>query len=108
MDIYYVAQDAITSQVTDAAVFPDDGSGPLIFVPELQREDGSYIGTDYLGFDYVMAMGAGGGILWQYQTGSSLTQDVPARPLYATADGGVIFTTSTRIVRRATSLAQLS
>ena len=93
MDIYYIAQDAVTSQITDAAIFPNDLTGPLIFVPELQREDGSYIGSDS-GLDYVMAMGAGGGILWQYQTGSHSTQDVPARPLYATADGGVIFTTS--------------
>jgi hypothetical protein len=57
------------------------------YVPSLQREDGSYIGTDSLG--NVDALGQDGSMAWQeYLPG--------ATPLYATADGGAIVTTTTQ------------
>jgi IPT/TIG domain-containing protein/Big-like domain-containing protein/galactose oxidase-like protein/Kelch motif protein len=93
-DIGYASQNGSASLVSDAAVFPNDGSGPFQFTPELQREDGSYIGTDG-GQNYVMAMAQSGGILWQKQMGSFLqNNNVPVKALYATSGGGVIFTTS--------------
>jgi hypothetical protein len=57
------------------------------YVPSLQREDGSYIGTDSLG--NVDALGLDGSMDWQ--------QYLPgATPLYATDDGGAIVTTTTQ------------
>jgi hypothetical protein len=79
LQISYVSQDSVTSQVTAAV---------NAFVPALQRGDGSYIGT---GYGNLIALGLDGSLLWQQQLeGPSLT------PLYATADGGAIVTSSTQ------------
>ena len=61
-------------------------TGVSTFVPSLQREDGSYIGTD--GADNVIALAQNGSVVWQYA--------LPAQafPQYATADGGAIVTTT--------------
>lgn len=73
--IRVVANDSITSQ----AQFPVAG-----FVPALQQEDGSYIGTD-LGHNPT-AVDLGGNVLWQ---NTSLGIDVA--PQYATGDARAIF-----------------
>ena len=45
-ELDYVSQDVVTSQIPDAVVLPNDDGRLQAFVPALQREDGSYIGTD--------------------------------------------------------------
>jgi len=60
------------------------------FVPALQREDGSYIGTD--GNNNLIALGLDGNVIWQQNIPFGLTGGIT--PLYATADGGTIVTTS--------------
>lgn len=77
--ISYVSQSGLGSQVNAAA---------NTFVPALQREDGSYIGTD--GYNNVIALGLDGNVIWQQALPSVLT------PLYATADGGAIVTSTTQ------------
>jgi hypothetical protein len=80
-----ISQDAVIAQQNVSL-----GGTPGVqagFVPVLQREDGSYIGTDVSnGID---AVGPDGSVLWQQSVGSA-----PVAPLYATSDGGVIATTS--------------
>jgi hypothetical protein len=77
--IDFVSQDSLTSQVDlDPGLSSD-------FTPALQREDGSYVGTDQSG---IVAVGTGGGIIWSQQLVSTPT------PLYATSDGGVIVTST--------------
>jgi len=69
-------------------------------VPTLQREDGSYIAYDasgsLYGFDNLYALGLDGSVQWQQQIpgppNGSGTNSVT--PLYATADGGVIATST--------------
>jgi hypothetical protein len=89
-ELTYVAQDAVTSQFPDAAVFNDTA---VAFVPALQREDGSYIGTDTTSImsaaSNLIAIGAQGGVLWKKSVSVTPTY---ITPLYATADGGVIVT----------------
>lgn len=58
-----------------------------MFVPSLQREDGSYIGSDSLG--NVDAVGQDGSKVWQQPLSGATAQ-------YATADGGGIATTTTQ------------
>jgi hypothetical protein len=79
LQISYVSQDSVTSQVTGAV---------NTFVPALQREDGSYIGTVY---GNLAALGLDGSVLWQQAVGTA-----PITPLYATADGGAIVTSTTQ------------
>ena len=76
----YVSQNGLGSQVD---------LGANSFVPTLQREDGSYIGTD--GNNNLVALGLDGSPVWQQVVGAS-----PITPLYATADGGAIVTTATQ------------
>ncbi len=61
-------------------------TGVNAFVRALQREDGSYIGTD--GADNVITLAQSGSVVWRYA--------LPAQafPQYATADGGAIVTTT--------------
>ena len=79
LQVSYVSQDSVTSQVT---------AGVSAFVPALQREDGSYIGTD--GYGNLITLGLDGSLVWQQPIG------VPVTPLYATADGGAIVTSTTQ------------
>jgi hypothetical protein len=81
--ISYVSQSGLGSQV-DAAVG---------LVPALQREDGSYIGTD--GYNGLIALALDGSLVWQ-QTIWPPYGNWTITPLYATADGGVIVTTTTQ------------
>lgn len=93
-ELSYVSQDALAGQRQDAAVFPNDSGRVEAFFPVLQREDGSYIGTDStIGFGYtnVIAMGASGGVLWEQPSNSNT---VYLSPWYATSDGGEIITSS--------------
>jgi len=83
LQISYVSQDSVTSQV-NAAV--------NAFLPALQREDGSYIGTD--GYMNLIALGLDGSVVWQQTMGTA-----PLTPLYATADGGAIVTSTTQCPR---------
>jgi hypothetical protein len=65
------------------------------FVPVLQREDGSYIGAD--GGANLIALGQDGSVVWQQQITTAPPNGAwpPAvYPLYATADGGAIVTTT--------------
>jgi hypothetical protein len=83
--ISYVSQTGLTSQVTlgvDPAV--NTWLNPVML--SLQREDGSYIGADMAG--NLFAIATDGTILWQKQLGAVVT------PLYATADGGAIVTST--------------
>ena len=82
----FVSQNGLGSQVT-LALPPPSNWDLTTFVPALQREDGSYIGTDWEG--NLDAVGLEGSVVWQQQIGTgSLT------PLYATADGGAIVTST--------------
>ena len=67
------------------------------FVPTLQREDGSYIGTISGGSNnhLTAAIGIDGSIVWM-QNASPISGGGanPVTPLYATSDGGVIVTTT--------------
>jgi hypothetical protein len=105
----YVSGDAITAQIT----LPSDpfANGSYAFWPQLQREDGSYIGTigefftggqcsytDFTCYSGVqeplndntatLAAVGPGGIVWEQQFSS------PVLPLYATSDGGAIVTST--------------
>jgi len=91
VELTYLAQDAVASQVEDAVVLPNDSGRLEAFVPALQREDGSYIGTDttseVFGYSNLVAVAASGGILFKQPLSSS---PMFLTPLYATADGGMI------------------
>jgi hypothetical protein len=78
LQISYVSKDSITSQVTSA------NPGLVAFLPVLQREDGSFVGLDEWGD--VFAVGLDGTELW--------SAGALGTPLYATADGGVIVTST--------------
>jgi hypothetical protein len=90
-----VSNDVVTSQ--SEFVLGQGANGPgSTFSPTLQREDGSYIGADTYG--NLFAIGLDGSVLWQQQIttappGSNFPPAV--YPLYATADGGVIVTSTT-------------
>src|SRR5215468_8566437 len=91
VELSYVAQDAVTSQVENAVVLPNNSGRVEAFAPALQREDGSYIGTDttseIFGFSNFLAVGSNGGILWEQPVTATSTY---LTPLYATADGGIV------------------
>jgi hypothetical protein len=94
-----VANDAVTSQAnvvlgqnTSDSFVAGPGTG---FSPTLQREDGSYIGADLVG--NLFAIGLDGSVVWQQQitTPPLGGGSAPAvYPLYATADGGAIVTST--------------
>ncbi|MFZ3213427.1 MAG: IPT/TIG domain-containing protein [Terriglobales bacterium] len=95
--IDYVSQDVLVSQGS-GTLTGNLAGGPYGFLPVLQREDGSYVGTPQ-GIEPppspgapvdlpVMTMAQGGGVLWQQDLGTSVT------PLYATVDGGAIVTST--------------
>jgi len=90
-ELDYVSQDVVTSQIPDAVVLPNDDGRLQAFVPALQREDGSYIGTDttseIFGWSNLIAVGSAGGVLWNQPVTSAPTY---ITPLYATVDGGMI------------------
>jgi hypothetical protein len=78
--ISYVSKDSMTSQM-DFTALPH-------FVPALQREDGSYVGSDTFEVDHIVAaIGPDGSLLWQQPIDANFTTPTP---LYATSDGGVI------------------
>jgi hypothetical protein len=80
VQISYVSQSGLGSQV----------NAPVnAFWPALQREDGSYVGTD--GNENLIALGLDGSLVWQQSIGQT-----PITPLYATADGGAIVTSGTQ------------
>ena len=74
----FVSQDAVTSQVA----IPINTS----FWPYLQREDGSYVGTD--GGNNLLAVALDGSVLWQQNLNAAVT------PLFATSDAGAIVTST--------------
>jgi hypothetical protein len=80
LQISYVPQSGLGSQLNGAV---------NTFVPALQREDDSYIGTD--GNMNLIALGLDGSLVWQQIIG-----ETPITPLYATADGGAIVTSTTQ------------
>jgi hypothetical protein len=86
-----LSEDLVAPQIDDVIVF-DGNNGTQIFLPALQREDGSYIG--FGGTGDVIAVGAAGVVLWSQQVTSTPTW---LTPLYATPDGGVIVRSSTQI-----------
>jgi hypothetical protein len=91
-----VSNDVVTAQaefVLSSGGGPSPGSG---FSPTLQREDGSYIGADTYG--NLFAIGLDGSVVWQQQitTAPPGSNAPPVYPLYATADGGAIVTSSAR------------
>ncbi len=90
-ELDYVSQDVVTSQIPYAVVLPNDDGRLQAFVPALQREDGSYIGTDttseIFGTSNLIAVGSAGSTLWKQAVSSTPTY---ITPLYATADGGMI------------------
>ena len=90
-ELDYVSQDVVSSQIPDAVVLPNDDGRLQAFVPALQREDGSYIGTDttseIFGWSNLIAVGSAGGTLWKQAVTSTPTYITPQ---YATADGGMI------------------
>jgi hypothetical protein len=99
-EVAYVAQDSVTSNVQDVVVLPNDDGRLQAFVPILQREDGSYIGTDtvpdstWAGSSLIAV--AGSSMLWKQTVGpafdptSNATTAPFLTPLYATADAGAI------------------
>ena len=80
-----VSNDTVISQ-NDVYTPPAPG---LNFVPALQREDGSYIGSNNGGA--VVAVGPSNTLWVQQLVPFGLGQ---VRPLYATSDGGMILTTT--------------
>jgi hypothetical protein len=96
----YVSQDAVTSSAQDVVVLPNDDGRFQAFVPVLQREDGSYIGTDTLpnaiwaGSRLIAVSGTS--MLWNQNVGpafdptSNATTAPFLMPLYATDGGGLI------------------
>jgi hypothetical protein len=90
-----VSNDVVTSQ--SEFVLGQGVNGPgSTFLPTLQREDGSYIGADTYG--NLFAIGLDGSVVWQQQitTAPPGSNAPPVYPLYATADGGAIVTSSAR------------
>jgi hypothetical protein len=83
--ISYVSQSGLVSQVT-AGTNPTVNNWLNPITLGLQREDGSYIGADSSG--NLLAIGTSGNVVWQTAMGA------PVTPLYATADGGAIVTSS--------------
>jgi hypothetical protein len=86
------SHDSVTSQV--------DGIALMEFAPALQREDGSYIGS-YTGIGHetnrLITISRDGSVLWQTIVGPARTDTsdaIPVTPLYATADGGAIVTST--------------
>lgn len=73
----------------------DLGSGVLGFEPALQREDGSYIGTDLNG--QLDAIGLDGTVLYQQKLSDASGSPISLTPLCATADGGIIATSTTTV-----------
>ncbi|HEV3039143.1 MAG TPA: IPT/TIG domain-containing protein [Candidatus Angelobacter sp.] len=64
------------------------------FQPTLQREDGSYIGTE--SNNWLDAVALDGTVLWQKKINPDVNGNpTPVTPMYATADGGAIVTSST-------------
>jgi hypothetical protein len=90
-----VSNDAITSQVNTGVNWGTDIShndfynpGVSRFFPALQREDGSYIGTN--GYNNLIALGLDGSVVWR----QDITSASVITPLYVIADGGVIVTST--------------
>ena len=95
----FLSGNACSSQVSMSFVSNDSVLSQTIvqlggFLPGLQREDGSYVGLD--SDDKLDAVGTDGSVLWRKTfTNDPYYGGVPAvTPLYATADGGVIATTT--------------
>jgi len=84
-----VSQDSISSQVDHISIAQ--------FVPALQREDGSYIGTSEQN-NQLTALSQEGAILWQANIVDSMNNPKPIVPLYAMADGGIMATTTATFV----------
>ena len=84
-----VSQDSISSQVDHISIAQ--------FVPALQREDGSYIGTGGQN-NQLTALSQEGAILWQANIVDSMNNPKPIVPLYAMADGGIMATTTATFV----------
>jgi hypothetical protein len=96
----YVAQDAVTASAQDVVVLPNDDGRLQAFVPVLQREDGSYLGTDtppdtlFAGSQLIAVNGTT--MLWNQTVGPAIDPNSTANtapfltPLYATAGGGAI------------------
>ncbi|HWR16809.1 MAG TPA: hypothetical protein VN577_18425 [Terriglobales bacterium] len=78
-----VSGGVVTGEVA-AANLPDQDHTPQ---PVLQREDGSYLGYLELDAPQMIAFSASGSILWLSPT----NPDGWADPLYALADGGMIY-----------------
>jgi hypothetical protein len=67
---------------------------PLTFQPTLQREDGSYIGTN---LDALTVVALDGTPVWSTKVDPDANGNgTIVHPLYATADGGAIVTSATR------------
>jgi hypothetical protein len=81
--ITYVSQDSVVAQSII--------TGIQNFNPALQREDGSYIGTNPSNSEGSVSAINSGGLLWQtpIPSGPSGNQTIP---LYATSDGGIVVT----------------
>jgi hypothetical protein len=93
--ISLVSNGAVTSLFTFVLGQNSDAGPGFGFSPTLQREDGSYIGADLFG--NVFAVGLDGSVVWQQQIGTAppgSNYPPPVYPLYATADGGVIVTST--------------
>jgi hypothetical protein len=97
LQITYVSSSGTPSTVNTGlswGVTPGTNVPLNSFTPTLQREDGSYIGADSYGILY--AIGTDGSTVWQQQVTSASGggNPPPVFPLYATADGGAIVTTT--------------
>jgi hypothetical protein len=97
LQLTLVSSDAITAQFNSVLTWNVNNSSFVGqgFMPALQREDGSYIGAD--GDGNLFAIGLDGSVVWQQQIGTAPpgNNNPPAvTPLYATADGGAIVTST--------------
>jgi hypothetical protein len=82
--LFTVSQDSLTGQAT----------ANVLFTPSLQREDGNYIGT--LEDGSLAAVGLDGSVPWQVKVNpDAFGNPTRVTPLYATADGGAVVTSST-------------
>lgn len=88
------SRQTVMTLVTDGSVGPAATLAIQKFHPVLQREDGSYIGTDST-VTHIDAVGLDGTLLWQQDAKNQSGGLIPASPLYAIAGGGVIVTSTT-------------
>ena len=85
-----ISQGIVSAQVNQIPV--------TTFVPALQRENGSYVGTIEGSAGRLATISGSGTLLWQTSIVDSAGNPASATPFYTTADGGIIATTTSTTI----------